>query len=355
MLTQLNIEKLRIINQAEITFQPGFNLIVGNNGAGKTSLLEAVYLLSRGRSFRHRESGPLIQENHDSFQLVSRFIHDNHQQHILGMFRSRSDLVVKFDGKPAVKRSEILSSFPVVLIGAEPQQLLVGGPEYRRNFIDNGMFHVEHNYLKVLQQYNRALEQRNASLKKGSSELAIWNKPLQEAAHKIDAWRANYSKKLVTLVQEYLDLWSLQLTIDIAYSRGWSRDKSFSQSLSDVITTDRKQKFTSVGIHRADLAIRSVRTKSGKRLSRGQLKMLAAAFHFSQTQISISSGASVPVLLFDDLPAELDEVNRSKLLDSINDLYPQSLLTVLSQKDIPLDGKLATVFHVEHGDFTLAE
>ena len=355
MLTQITIQNLRIIEHAQLFFKPGINLIIGNNGAGKTTLLEAVYLLSRGRSFRHRESGPLIKEGEEHFLIVSHFLESDQNKHVLGMQRSRSELLVKFDGKPSVKRSDILINFPIVLIGAEPQQLLSAGPDIRRSFIDYGMFHVEHQYLSVIQQYNRALDQRNASLRKGIGDLSIWDKTLDVAAQKIDYWRSLYCKALITLIQGYLDQWQLNLTLDIRYQRGWSHKKSFIESLTDALLTDRKQKFTSVGIQRADLVIKSVKTKSGKRLSRGQLKMLAAAFHFAQTDLSIKHGAIPPILLFDDLPAELDEGNRLKLLKSIDAIYPQSLLTVLSENDVPLSDTLSTVFHVEHGDFTLAE
>ena len=355
MLLQLQIKNLRLIESAELSFQPGLNLVCGENGSGKTTLLEAVYLLAYGRSFRHRESGPLARDGSRSFQLVTRFEDGNQHPHVLGMQRSGEELTLRLDGASVRRRSEILTHLPVYWIGPDPQSLLTEGPERRRAFLYRGMFHVEHCYLPVLQNYQKALDQRNADLRSGARTLQVWDEQLQQNAEMLDGYRASYIESLREKVLPLWEAWKLGLNIDISYQRGWKDKVSLQQALGTNLETDRQRKFTSVGPHRADLVFRSASQRSGKRLSRGQLKMLACALHFAQAMIVQERGLPGGMLLFDDLPAELDRANREKLLESITPLYRQSLIAALAPEDVPGSSSISEMFHVEHGVFSRAQ
>jgi len=352
MLTELSLHNLRIVEQAKLHPCGGVNLITGSNGSGKTTLLEAIYLLSRGRSFRHRETAPLIRQGQQETILTTRFrTFPAETEHFLGMRRSRSELEVRLDGKPATKRSDILKLLPVQWIGPEPQNLLTGNPEVRRAFLDNGLFHVEHRYLQVLQQYNRALEQRNAALRANVRDFSVWNAQLSSLADELDGYRSTYARTLQEKLGKRLEGWKQTVELEFLYRRGWRPDSSLGDQLDASRETELKQRFTGAGPHRADLVLKSANLKSGRRLSRGQLKMLAVALHFVQSEITQENNGSTDILLFDDLSAELDRANREILLADIQSGYQQAFITALSDEDLPGSKQVLNMFHVEHGVF----
>ncbi len=349
MFSEIVIENLRVFEQACFRPGPGINLVTGANGAGKTSLLEAVHLVATGRSFRHRDTQPLIREGAEAVQLVGRFSDRGGHSHVLGLRREKQDLVVRLDGRGNVRRSEILELLPVQFIGADPQDLISGPPEKRRAFLDNGLFHVEHDYLAVAQHYARALAQRNAALRSGGYRKQEWDAQLASFGERLDAYRARYVPGLVDTVRAVLHDWGFDADLAFSYRRGWSQKETLGEALARMLDTDRKQHFTSVGPHRADLVITARAARSGKILSRGQLKMLVAAMYLAQARLQ-SETRPVQVLLFDDIGAELDADNRARLLRTIGSSYPQVIVTSLDPPgDFDADSTSLRMFHVEHG------
>lgn len=348
MLNQLSITDFRLFYEVSLSPEKGINLIIGENGSGKTSLLEAIYVLGRGRSFRYRDASPLIREGTDLYRLVAKFYTRDQMQHILGLQRSRNEVLIRLDGKSLVRRSEIFQLLPILWIGTDVQDLIVEGPENRRQFLDTGLFHVEQHYLTYLQQYHRALEQRNAALKTQADLLASWDVSMAEAGEKIDAWRKDYLAKIKQKVSCYFQEWQLEVAVDMQYQPGWRNEVTLLEALQQSQQTDKKLKYTTVGIHRADIVLRTETTKTGKRLSRGQLKMLACAFYFAQAELANGQDGNPFILLFDDLTAELDKKNRTYLLNSIKNLFPQSFITALHGQDILQLTEANKVFHVEH-------
>lgn len=350
MFSEISIENLRILEQAVFRPVPGLNVIGGQNGAGKTTLLEAMYLLATGRSFRHWDTAPLIREGQNHVQLVGKLVDELNATHVLGMRRDRSNnLVVRLDGRGSVKRSEILRLIPLQFIGADPQQLASGAPELRRSFLDSGLFHVEPGYLKQLQTYGRILAQRNAALRSGSKGVGEWDEQLVGFGNGITGVRQAYVDQLVGHITEVLSDWGMDVELSFSYRNGWARELTLGEALQRATDTDRRQHFTSVGPHRADLLINARVARSGKVLSRGQLKMMVIAMFVAQAAVQRSAGHAVRVLLFDDLGAELDRENREKVLDRIRLEYPQVLVTALDPESIVPGAESAKMFHVEHG------
>lgn len=354
MFKQIQIHDLRVLQSINIYPSTGINLISGTNGAGKTSLLEAIYVLVHGKSFKYREIGPLIQEGKEYFQIIGKFITSDNINHQLGMKRTKNQLLIRFDGKSSIRRSEILSMLPISWIGSDPQSLLTDSPDVRRQFLDAGLFHVEPEYLSHLQNYYRALEQRNTALKQTPDQKTInsWNNALQMAAKKIDYWRSEHITKLIEEVIVLMNSWEQKVSLDIRYHRGWSIEKDLLSVFQETLETDKKLKYTTNGIHRADIVIKSSQVKSGKLLSRGQLKMLACAFQFAQARLLKELKKTSAILLFDDLAAELDVLNRNHLLTVIDQLYEQSFLTTLDASDFAYVKESAKMFHVEQGQIS---
>jgi DNA replication and repair protein RecF len=348
MFSEINIHNLRVFKEAQFRPAVGLNVVTGRNGAGKTSLLEAAYLLATGRSFRHRETQPLIREGCAAVELFARFSDVSGQAHVLGMRRGKKDLTVRLDGRNRVRRSEILQLLPVQFIGSDPQQMVSGPPELRRGFLDSGLFHVEPGYLATAQQYARALSQRNAALRAGQNGYKEWDFQLSEYGEHLDQARSRYIRQVTEQLDLILADWGLDADVAFSYRRGWSQQASLSEALERMAETDRRQHFTSVGPHRADLVITSRAARGGKVLSRGQLKMLVVAMHLAQARVQ-AAVRPMQALLFDDIGAELDEGNRALLLESISAHYPQVIVTALDPIKLEASTSTVTMFHVEHG------
>lgn len=349
MFSEITIENLRIVEHTVFRPSPGLNVVSGENGAGKTTLLEGMHLLATGRSFRHWDTAPLIREGQSQVQLVGKAVDEQGSGHVLGMRRDREGLVVRLDGRGNVKRSEILRLIPIQFIGADPQQLAGGPPELRRGFLDNGLFHVEPGYLKLTQTYGRVLAQRNAALRSGASHISQWDEQLTGAGSRIDASRQSYVEGLVTEIERVLAGWSLGVDLSFSYRSGWARDLSLAEALQRAAETDRKQHFTSVGPHRADLVINARVARSGKVLSRGQLKLMVVAMYVAQARLQRAEGHEVRVLLFDDLGSELDRGNRERILATLTSEYPQVIVTALDRETIGSGPDRGHMFHVEQG------
>lgn len=347
MIEFLSIKNLRIIEALELRPAGGLNVVSGANGAGKTTLLEAVYLLARGKSFRHREVAPLVREGARELEVVGRFCGKEGAGHVLGTRRSRGETVVRLDGRAGVRRSEIMGLLPIQLIGADAGQLVTGEPRLRRSFIDAGLFHVEQSYLEVLQRYQRTLDQRNKALRAKQPGFYHWDEQLVRYGLDIDSARKRYLEGLEERIQSWLERWRLGLSVSFYYRQGWVQDEGLGEALERLRDTDSVQHFTSCGPHRADWVISGSHARSGKTLSRGQLKMLVTACYLAQADILRERGRQIPVLLFDDLPSELDKINRERLLHSILETYPQALVTALAAEDLPLEA--TRLFHVEQG------
>lgn len=352
MFKEIVIDNLRLFEHLRFEPATGMNVITGGNGAGKTTLLEGLYIASTGKSFRHRENSPLIRRGESQVQLVTRFVDAHGNPHVVGIKKDRSDQVVRLDGRGNVRRSEILRLLPVQFIGADPQHLLSGAPEARRTFIDSGLFHVEPSYLGLLQRYSRILAQRNMALRHGGLYPArLWDTQLTDLGDRISGFREDYLSDILDRLKVILGEWEISADLTFDFRRGWPRGLTFSEALERAGETDEAKGFTTAGPHRADLVVSGNVARSGKVLSRGQLKMIVIALHLAQAGVQASVQEIPPVLLLDDLAAELDRTNRARVVDAVSSVYRQWFLTALDLDDLPLSGDFPRpmVFHVEHG------
>ena len=202
-LMQLQIQNFRNLNT--VNFEPvdGVNLISGINASGKTSLLEAIYYLSHLRSFRTHQISDLINRQSTELQLVAQIYTDSDNQIPLGIQRSRNKLEVRANRQPVKRVADIAALFPVLAIHPDSYKLITGSPSERRQYMDWGVFHVEHDFFGVWQRFKRALSQRNAALKSKQNDdyCSLWDKELFDMATYID----NLRNKYLTNLQPYLN------------------------------------------------------------------------------------------------------------------------------------------------------
>ena len=354
-LAKLEIHNVRNIERASLALSPSLNLIVGENGSGKTSLLEALYILGRGRSFRSTQANQIIKFNQDTLTVSGRTAGsaDNAPTSI-GVQLSRRTREMSISGKKVQSSAALISTLPVMLVQPTTVSLLGDAPKFRRRFLDLGAFHVEHDYLNIWRGYARALTHRNALLKSGNvRHLAIWDTALAEYGTRMANCRSEFFQRLRPYFLQSAQSLAGFVDVDLNYQFGWHKDHTLSESLKADLSTDTKMGYTHSGPHKADFSI-SVGGKPAKLyLSRGQLKLLVYALCQAQAEmLSVQTGLD-GCFLVDDMASELDPNNRVRLLHSLSQ-RPIQLFITATNKDLFTSEQLqyAAVFHVEHGTIT---
>lgn len=344
----IRIQHLRNIREGELRPAKGLNLILGENGSGKSSLLEAVYMLGRGSSFRGRRVGDVITHGEKSLHLYATFIKSGMRLRV-GVKKSRKGGSIQLNGTTIARLSQLVREIPVQIITPRSHEILERGPELRRRLLDWGVFHVEHGYHDLNRRYQLALSQRNATLKQGGDDLSIWEREMDQAGTALDQMRKHYVSILVPVFQKELDaLLQGTIDVDIHYRRGWSDDTTLRHALEKSRLLDRKRGFSTCGAHRADLVVKMDGHPVAAIASRGQQKMMICALMIAQGRLTSERSGVPPVVLIDDLAAELDLSNRQRVLHRLLGHGYQCLFTATDART--QEGQdVAAVFHVEQG------
>ncbi|EGN76049.1 recF protein [Idiomarina sp. A28L] len=357
-LTQLSISHFRNLETIALEPAAGINIIGGENGSGKTSILEAIYSLGFGRSFRTHQSRQVVQDEKDAFTLFARVQSSSaakDEQLKVGFRRQRNgDTEIRINGENERKFSALARLMPVQLITPEGVALVTEGPKLRRQFMDWGLFHVEQSYYPNWLTFSRLLKQRNALLKQRVYESqggALWDKQLAEAGEAVTTARRSYLNGLNSQLNSYCQTFLPQYEFEFKLLQGWSDELSLLEALSDKLELDKRQGFTSVGPNKAEWQIRADGIDARERLSRGQLKLLVAALRLVQSADYFSHRGEPCVILVDDLPAELDSENQQKFCDALVQSGSQVFVTAIHQEELKsrFQSTEARLFHVEQG------
>jgi DNA replication and repair protein RecF len=349
-LSELSVQHFRCVEAAELELHPQHNLRWGNNAAGKTSVLEAAYLLGRGRSFRTRISERLIQ--HGAQQLVAfGRTNDLVPQSIGVQIGRRTEAIAKLNGQLLPSLADLSRAFPVQVIEPGVHRLLEEGGQRRRRWLDWGVFHVEPRFMESWSMYTRGLRQRNAALKGQPEAAAIWDVELARHGENVATARGRFMDALLPhWAQTAARLMNLE--IELHYNRGWPQGLSLLEAFAAASDRDRQRGITHSGPHRADVAIK-VRGRAAKEvLSRGQQKMAAVGLVLSQLRLLRATNQVVATLLLDDPAAELDKERLERFREQVLDLGCQLLVTALGTSSTPL-GQPDRAFHVEQGTVQL--
>jgi DNA replication and repair protein RecF len=345
-LAELRIENLRCIESATLAFSAELNLIAGENGAGKTSILEAIFLLGRGRSFRTRSSEKLIRHHQPTLTVFGRTdgVRPNHAGIEIS---ADGGTRARINGENARSLLELSGVFPVQAIDPEIHKLVDQGPERRRRWLDWLVFHVEPTFGLNWARYNRALKQRNAALRIRAPEIDVWDSELIRSGEEITrARRATLDLLLPRLAETFKHFGELGVTA--TFQPGWAADTTLAESLALHVDRDRERGSTFSGPHRADVSLRRHQRLARETLSRGQQKLTAVAMIVSQLQLLQADLNLRAVLLLDDPAAELDEKNLRRLFEELAALRCQMIATSLTPETALFQAPKAT-FHVEQG------
>lgn len=345
LFSQLEISSFRNIAQANLDCAPSINFITGVNGSGKTAVLESIYLLGSGRSFRTHLCKELIQEGKDELLVRARFQRENLREHQAAVLRNRSGAIrLRLDHEDLRSTGELARLVPLMVIHPGMSDLILGGPGQRRRFIDWGLFHVEQNFLLVWKNYQQSLEQRNALLKHGKLDATFdsWTESVAQFGQALSDHRVNFTERLIEKLGYWCDYFHVGGSVSVAYKHGWDH----SMSLNDALHHSRQQclryRTTSLGPHRADLRISLDGAPAKSRASRGQIKMLTYAMVFAQLQLYRESSGEQACLLCDDPTAELDNEHQQLLVDAIRSESPQCFMTGVDFKLLSSTEKDAT-------------
>jgi len=349
-LLRLEIQNFRNLHSALIEPDDGLNLIIGENAAGKTSLLEAIFYMSYGRSFRSSQVKHLITHDFEYFRLMGTLAEHNTR---VGIERYIDSQLIRVNQKTIHKTSELSALLPVLVLHPDSHQLISSGPDHRRQFMDWGVFHVEHQFLHSWKKYKTALSQRNAALRMGQADslCSLWNAELLEHASVIKDLRLKYLESIQKITNELaLELFP-EHSIQLNYKRGWPSDVEYEDYLTTNLSKDRDKGFTQSGPHRADVKILVNGQPAQSSISRGQQKKLVTLLKIAQLMLFSQSSSNKCVLLFDDLPAELDQDNQNKIMSILSKLNIQLFITAIDAQQINCQyWKQHKVFHVEHGE-----
>jgi len=353
-LRRLRAVQLRNLINVDLELSPQCNLICGQNGSGKTSLLEAIYLLARAKSFRTNRLSRLAHFSEKAFSVNGEIEHDHGVHKLKARYEARE--LKLMDGEEIIKRSSDLATLlPLTLVSTDSHKLFTDGPKQRRKFIDWGVFHVKPPFLDAWRAYCRALGQRNALLRHERIDtVSSWNHELERMAVEIDAWRSDYIAALIAhflpMLRSLVDLPDLS----IEYKRGWPSDIALSDYLLVNQNRDLRLGYTRDGPHTADLAIKVSGVPVQECASRGQQKLIISALYLAQAALFSEQLDKTCLVLVDDLPAELDAERRSYLLSLLSSLKAQVFITAIDGRDIDLNAfSQHKVFHVKQGVFSL--
>lgn len=355
-IKSLKINNLRNLGSVEITAHPQLNLFLGDNGAGKTSVLEALIVLAKGRSFRSSRIAALIGPDGPALRVVVDLEADGGSRHRLGLERSRSGWRARRDGENVDRFSTLGHDLPLVLMEPDSHELVAGAPETRRRHLDWGVFHVEPRFLDTWRRYDRALRQRNAALRRGQPALLDALDPqLLEAGDALGAQREDQAQRLSTRLSDILPTLGPELPpIEVSYHPGHAQE-GFADDLAVHRKRDLERGQTQVGPHRADLVLKTPPGLARERLSRGEQKVLAAALLLAQAEL-LAAGGKAPVLLLDDLASELDAGHQARVLGWGLERGWQTWVTgVGTLSSLRKKAPEHAVFHVEHGEVSTAD
>ena len=350
-LKRLQITDFRNLHNAELTPVAGVNLITGQNASGKTSLLEAIYYLSHVRSFRSQQVADLINRDADYLQLVASIEQSSTDMQV-GIRRSKTRMQIRCNQQPVKRVADLAASFPVLAIHPDSYRLITGSPVERRQYLDWGVFHVEHGFFDAWQRYRKAISQRNAALRQKQAEkfCILWDREINASANHIDTLRQAYFEKLQPYFDQLVSRFFAAQDVAIEYRRGWSAGKSLQELLAQHLDKDRRQGFTYYGPHRAEIVIKVQGQSAQTGISRGQQKLLVALLRLAQAQQFTSIKQQSCVLLYDDLASELDENNRGLILSELAKMRVQLFVTAIETGQIDLTPwQHKKMFHVEQG------
>lgn len=346
MLTRLQVTGVRNLEPVTLEPHPTLNVIHGENASGKTSLLEAVSILSSGRSFRTNSLEHAVNHTAAELQVFGQSGNGDRVGYRWGG-KARE---IRINGESANRLSQLAQALPLQWFTPDTHINFIRSRQQRISTLDWTLFHVEHRFHEIWSRYRRLREQRNAALKAGQTTGA-WDTELVEQGERITRHRQQALELLTPAIERYAAGLPDARGVSVRLRQGWNQEKTLAQALADDRERDRKEGFTHSGPHRGDLEVLLDGHKVREEASQGQLKMIVLALRLAQVDTFCQETGRACLFLADDLPAELDEERRGEVMRMMSGLPLQLYLTTTDPQlvDTTIWPGGHKLFHVEHG------
>ncbi|MGX2947676.1 DNA replication/repair protein RecF [Frederiksenia canicola] len=335
-LSRLITNNFRNLTAVDLELSHSFNFLVGENGSGKTSLLEAIFYLGHGRSFKSHISNRIIHYDQDQFTLFGKVEEAKHEWSV-GIQKSRhGDTILKINGEDGKKISDLAHLLPMQVITPEGLTLLNGGPTYRRAFLDWGLFHQHPEFYSHWANLKRLLKQRNSALAqvRNYAELRPWDIELTKLANIVSQLRAAYAEALRPEIEKTCQFFLPELEISVSFHQGWEKGADYAEILAQGFDRDRGVGYTMVGPQKADFRFRANGLPVEDVLSRGQLKLLMCALRLAQGEYLMAQKQRKCLFLIDDFASELDPTKRALLAHRLRQSGSQVFVTAITQDQL---------------------
>lgn len=359
MIEQLFVQNVRGLRETNCPLSPAINVWVGENGAGKTSVLEAISLLSTGRSFVTPRVKSLIQFEEAALTVFARTQQAGNSHRLALQISSQGERRIRVDGGSATAQSALSRLLPAVFIVPQMTDLVNGAPGDRRRFLDWGAFHCMGGRASVFAELRRALLQRNTGLRSGTLtdvDLDGWDFQIAALGEQVHQWRREFVSDLLGCVEKKLAAFNLAIDLSFQYDKGWAQG-ALSDALFESRARDRRSRQTQVGPQRADLVVARDGVRASDVLSRGQCKAVHIALMLGQLEVAQAAGMS-PILCLDDPGAELDGSFQDAIWETVRSLGCQVLATGIDLARVGMPDEFiecSRVFHVKHGEIALVK
>jgi DNA replication and repair protein RecF len=350
-LKQLSLINFKNYPEFEAKFSEKINCFVGNNGMGKTNLLDAIHYLSFCKSFFNTVDSQNIRHNEGFFVIQGHFNKTGEESEVYCGIKRNQKKIFKKNKKEYDRLSEHIGQFPLVMISPSDSDLINDSSEIRRKFLDGIISQYDKVYLDKLISYNQVLKQRNALLKHfhesrsfDSETLEIWDEQLVMYGRAILEIRQDFLKQFIPLFNSYYKFISNSKE-DVALHYENSLDeKDFKTALLTSLARDRAVQYTTIGPHKDDLEFTLNGFSLKKYASQGQQKSFLLALKLAQFEFIKEQKHTKPLLLLDDVYDKLDEERFTKLLEMVSsdkfgqvfitDTHPERMNELLNQKQI---------------------
>ncbi|HPE94563.1 MAG TPA: DNA replication/repair protein RecF [Bacillota bacterium] len=329
LLKQLSLSDFRNNDGTPICFSDGTNIIYGDNGAGKTNILEAIFCFAAGKSFRGSRDREMICFGKNQATASIDYENVNGAQNLSVLFEKNGRKKIKRNGIQITKLSEYFGSFRAVIFFPEHLELVKGAPEQRRRFIDIAISQSFPRYVAVLNEYNRVLLQKNALLRseiRHKEELAVvYNESLSQIGAVISAKRksffeelSDYARQMYETISESRERLSFRYNTQCEGNSAEEMKLSYSRQLSERLAQEIQRQCSLVGAHKDDFTVYINDKEARQYASQGQQRSAVLSMKLAEGEMSQKVTGEYPVFLLDDIMSELDERRKHCITERLS-------------------------------------